>query len=36
MHPIRLEVPFIREDWGNKVFMQEERVKSWRGVHSIL
>lgn len=33
---IHLEVPFIREGPGDKVFVQGERVKSWRGVHAVV
>ena len=36
MQPIRLEVTFIREDWGDEVFVQEERVKSLRRIHSVV
>ena len=36
IQPIRLKVPSIREGSGDKVFVQEERVKSWRCVHAIV
>ena len=34
--PIRLEAPFISEGPGDKVFVQQERVKGWHRVYGVV
>ena len=36
IQPIRLKSPFVHEGPGDKVFVQEERVKNWLRVHAIV